>query len=142
MELELKHMIPYLPYGIKCELLNYKSDYVGEQYGTCNGFYFLLGEAHYTFKDRETAGKDGSLVKPILKPLSNLTDEFSETTKQAILYLDECSRLPYNDNDMLTKTLLYSDVVKLAKLHYDIFGLIRLGLAIDVTTMERTNGRF
>lgn len=129
-------MAPYLPYGVKCELLNYKCDYVGEKYGVCNGFYFLNGEAHYTFKDRETAGKDGSLIKPILKPISDLKGEFEDYIIGAIKYLDESSRLPFNSNDLLVMGLRYRDVTRLAELHYDIFGLIKAGLAIDINTLK------
>ena len=74
-KLELKHIAPYFAYGLKCEILNYKCDYVGEKYGIINGYYFYAGEPHYTFKTREESGKRGDLIKPILRPLSDLIKE-------------------------------------------------------------------
>lgn len=76
-KLELKHISPYLPYGLSCEILNYKSDYVGEKYGVITGYYFLAGEPHYMFKNKDFAGKDSSLIKPILRPLFDLTKEIN-----------------------------------------------------------------
>lgn len=83
-KLELKHIAPYFAYGLKCEILNYKCDYVGEKYGIINGYYFYAGEPHYTFKTREESGKRGDLIKPILRPLSDLIKEIEIDGKKFI----------------------------------------------------------
>lgn len=61
-----------------------------------------------------------SEVKPILRPLSDLDDGYDNTPES----LQECT---------------YSYIQILLSNHYDIFGLIEKGLAIDINTLE--NGR-
>jgi hypothetical protein len=163
MKLELKHLAPYLPYGLKCELLNYKSDYVGEKYGIINGFYYLGGEVHYTFKDRSTAGKTRDIIKPILRPLSDLTKDDSYILD--ILTLDgkpnrDIERCKYDGSFIYEKgfrwgveldgekntewqisvsMFLNGMNVKtynwLLENHFDVFGLMPQGLAIDINTI-------
>ena len=123
MKLELKHLAPYLPYGLKCELLNYKCDYIGEKYGTINGFYYLGGEVHYTFKDRSTAGKTRNLIKPILRPLSDLTKGYLMSISYGTFINVR--------NDLEKGQVKYKNMVFLLEKHFDVFGLIEKGLAID-----------
>lgn len=142
-KLELKHIIPYLPHKLKFELLDYKSDYVGEKYGICNGYYFLGGKVHYTFKDRSTAGKTACSCKPILHPiedweknekiLDRLFIEFGGAfrTKKAFIHH---KWLEFN---MPLTELSYDGIQILFELHVDVFHLIGKGLAIDINTINK-----
>jgi hypothetical protein len=147
MKLELKHLSPYLPYKLKCELLNYKSDYVGEKYGIINGFYYLGGEVHYTFKDRSTAGKTRDLIKPILRPLSDF-NKFTNINGVDFYPLNEIHKIfngsidcykvkkMWKFNDWNTKNIQYGIFIKMIEWHFDVFGLIEKGLAIDINKLK------
>jgi len=126
----------YFPYKLRCEILDYKSDYVGEKYGTIQGMYFIQDTIYYRFKNIDYAGKNIEQFKPILKPLSNLKDEVDSLTKRASIFLQEASKLPYNSNDLLSMGLAYNDFQILVKNHFDVFGLIDKGIAIDINTLE------
>lgn len=68
----------YLSYGLRCEILDYKSDYVGEKYNTLKGFYLMNDKAYFNFKEgRDYAGKNTTQFKPILRPFSDLTKEIT-----------------------------------------------------------------
>lgn len=165
-KLELKHIAPYLPYGVKCEILNYKSDYVGEQYGIITGYYWYAGEPHYMFKDRNVAGKDSTLFKPFLRPLSQLTQEI-EHNGEKFTPIVELLKIKYKDKLVEDKNSRYNDIEysnegyarawfkiraqlnimipdfnidqlpyflfqKLIEWHFDVFGLIDKGLAVEL----------
>lgn len=69
MELELKHIAPYLPYGLEVEILNYLSDSVGVRYSELIGFY-PLGTAGFHFHyAKEQIEKISSNIrkKPVMK---------------------------------------------------------------------------
>ena len=137
MKLRLKHLAPYLPYGL--EIMNYN------------------GEAKPIVKKLESLRTfTGALAhpksKPILRPLIDLTKDKNfidfcdeeiicgswrfkydeiliniETTEKNVFLLvnsgevaDECPLLFYN---------------WLLQNHYDIFGLIEKGLAIDINSL-------
>lgn len=143
-KLELKHLASYLPYGLKCEILNYESDYVGEKYGIINGYYLINGDHHYTFKDRNTAGKNAVLIKPILRPLSDLTKEIEHNGKTFIpiesktvgfLRLKDGKKRELSRSCFVLEVLEYDLVQKLLEWHFDVFGLIEKGLAIDINTL-------
>lgn len=133
----LEYLIPYLPYNLEFKILNYKNDYVGEKYGICNGFYYLGDTPHYSFKDRGTAGKDISLIKPILKPVESITEEIGKgmgldsIDVGAIQFMLESSRLSHNSDQLLSEFLQYRHIIILLKNHYDIFKLIEKGWAIN-----------
>lgn len=78
-------------------------------------------------------------IKLVLRPLSDLMkDEFKmdDLSKKAVLFLDKTANLPYNNRDNHIGVLRYSDVQFLLKNHFDIFGLIPQGLAVDVNTLK------
>ena len=86
--------------GLKCELLDYKSDYVGEQYGTLNGLYPYANEIYFTFKSRDVAGKTMENIIPIIRPIDALTKE--------------CIQADYNDGKP------FVPIVDLAKMIIDL----------------------
>ena len=127
MKLELKHIAPYLPYGLKM-------------------YYEFLHEG----KPREWTLMDGTITlaiknqnKPILRPLSDLT-------KQNVLDITEYSDIEdvvfggnpsslyfINSEDKTYLDDYLNSLEYLFKHHFDVFGLIPEGLAIDINTIEK-----
>ena len=174
MTLELKHLVGYLPYGLKCRVKGYDDFEVdGVSLATkkisqsdCLDSYDL----ELTFKVSE--------CKPILRPLSDLTKEIDGVVHLVELaeIQCECDILDYklqskviggistfginyiNDDygsmvfgydtfngfglhiKPMNDILFVSNQLKLYeylfKNHFDVYGLIEKGLAIDVNTIE------
>ena len=112
MKLELKHLAPYLPYGLKF--------YWEQLDGTPNKPWTL------TINSIEFALENQN--KPILHPLSDLTDYVSQSL------LD---RIENSSSRDLTESLNYNSVCYLLEHHFDVFGLIEKGLAIDINTLNK-----
>ena len=163
MKLELKHLAPYLPYGLPIEPI-YKSTFMGG----------------YNQRILDTSILDNyelEEIKPILRPLSDLTKEIEFNgekftplcilTKQQFdkdnesvfddenLYLIEDDKYCYPSNGDKTSYywLSYNERMQrfdscdttdlnqlnllntLLEWHFDVFGLIEQGLAIDINTL-------
>ena len=129
MKLELKHLAPYLPYGLKMELLNFP---IGRHFRTleldCGHDFNLYLQNNW--------------VRPILRPLSDLTKEievngekFVPTLEYSYLRFEEISNYEGGENAMNFIQVREQNI--LLKLHFDIFGLIPQGLAIDINTLEK-----
>lgn len=146
-ELTLEVLVPYLPYGLKINILNYKCDYVGIEYAIANGYYIMNNEFYITY-DGGSTGKGVNDFKPILRPLSEAIVPYykikpdEEGWKEPNdLFVD------YNGNVAIDfkiggKTISWAliDIQKymqsLFKDHYDVFGLIEKSLAIDINTLK------
>ena len=129
MKLELKHLTPYLPYGLQCEykgrlydyeVVNHIAQYI-RIYLPDRTYFYLIQTNEKEFLD----------VKPILRPLSDLT----EAQINSLL-----------DGDMLQYTsdlrlLRYGDIEKLFEWHFDVFGLIDKGLALDINNLETNKSK-
>ena len=104
MELEIKHLSPYLPYDLQCIGYGRKLRLNGQMLGAV----------------------DRLIVKPILRPLSDLTEEYSNA----------CN---YSHKDfkweIINKNISVLVWDSLLKNHFDVFGLIDAGLAIDINTI-------
>lgn len=124
--LELKHLAPYLPYELPIEPI-YKSTFMGG----------------YNQRILDTSILDNyglEEIKPILRPLSDLfngnykdiLDEFSPISLEnfKIAFLSELK--PLNAFDKINYTI----AVKLFENHFDLFGLIEKGLAIDINQLK------
>lgn len=141
MKLELKHLAPYLPYGLKCT--NSKESYLqtGEDK---TGVLETL-----SLKDDETVimGKNGYFlvsyneVVPILRPLSDLlkpieTEEFGKLST-GVEFICTSNKMKAEflldiKTDCLSIDLLeYWQIKRLFKYHFDVFGLIEKGLAVS-----------
>ena len=131
MKLELKHLAPYLPYGLKglCKRPpHYESFEIN-----CKllGLSPMLIVKCYDKSGNKWKGKDELLFtefKPILRPLSDLA-------------LEDAKEHNYPDEGHLERSLLsghapYSVWIEFVKEHYDVFGLIEKGLAIDINTLK------
>ena len=144
MKLELKHLAPYLPYGLKNQRALHKPKVIDGIVG--NKVYF--GDTVLFINQ----------IEPILRPLSDLTDPiinliFKDTGENGITI----SRYIADSSKDLTITITYkmmgdvftdfvinrSDIkhtdywiVEILLInHYDVFGLIDAGLAIDINTL-------
>jgi hypothetical protein len=141
MKLEPKHIIPYLPYKLKL--------YAGE-YFLKNNLDVILDRCDVTTKIIDATNLEGNWfidqVKPILRPISDLTKEIEVNGEKFVPYkwLKEnyLTYNKYNRNWFKNKTNLanikilpYDIIEKLFEWHFDIFGLIENRLAIDINTL-------
>jgi len=140
-KLELKHLAPYLPYGLEC---NYDTRIdKGAHYGiNCR----ITGADHDGVKLEMPLGwLVYKYIKPILRPLSDLTEEeVSELTKichcfeynKEYLQLDCLWFLTLDYEIDIEFSEVFKLTQKLFEWHFDVFGLIEQGLAIDINTLE------
>lgn len=130
-KLELKHLAPYLPYGLKI-LYNHNK---------VNTFVEVLNNENWLYIDDK---KDIYYTdfKPIFRPLSDLfnghyeyiLDEFSEVSLESFKIAFLSKLKPLNTFDKINYTI----VIKLFENHFDVFGLIEKGLAIDINKLAKT----
>ena len=142
MKLELKHLAPYLPYGLKV-----KTKYGCDTMQTLNEFC-VNGDCEewYSYE-----GDDELLeFKPILRPLTDLT-KMTKIGKDNFEPLErlKCIDLGYTDwisnerEGWINKYgrerwigVIPSALINLLfEWHFDVFGLIDAGLAIDINTL-------
>ena len=111
-KLTIEHLAPYLPYGLKiC---------------ACESEYEMTIEDEM---DSETICLRDVIEnnhKPILRPLSDLKEFSPAIWKYGML-----------DSEINpTLKLTYNEIYVLFKNHFDVFGLIEQGLAIDINTIN------
>lgn len=130
MKLKLEDLAPYLPYYVRGIITVDKPPFLQS------------GDPVHLSADILKVFLDGT-VKPILKPLSNLTEEYRKNDESEIAELcDEFSNYDIehlengiNFGDSPVDFMQYHKVVLLLEKHYDIFGLIDKGLAVDFNTL-------
>lgn len=126
MELELKHLAPYFPYGLNILYWN----------GTAKKYIGTLQVLHY--ETRHVLGSDKH--KPILRPLSDLTKEITvngETFVPTYRLIKEDKSFTKDFIDVFGYEELKVSVYELLlEWHFDIFRLIPAGLAIDINTLN------
>ena len=130
MKLELKHLAGYLPYGLKLERINYKNE------------RFKQLTAYDLCPDGEIEN-----IKPILRPLSDLTKEIEVNgiNMNPLVNLKiQGYNLNFDDDftfeDFINGNFLnnsYGFIQLLLCWHFDIYGLIEKGLAIDINTINK-----
>lgn len=125
MKLELKHLAGYLPYGLKY--------YTKSRINDKNGFAKLNASCINHVLNNQ--------FKPILRPLLDLDiHKMRSNNNYPALEVFQ------SDVDFLFKlnqcwdaqTFDYTIFEYLLKEHFDIFGLIKQGLAIDINTLIET----
>lgn len=131
MKLELKHLVPYLPYGLKVEH-EYHVAIITTMYlpaGNYNQDLWLV-----SMEDTEDTDLSCSVnfkeVKPILRPLNDILDTIRKEFYNLIGDIDEISELKI-------EYLPYGAVEWLIENHYDIFSLIDNNLAVDINTLNK-----
>jgi hypothetical protein len=142
MKLELKHLAAYLPYGLKFD-------------GKRNGWVSFDGNIK-TLCPEDLNGR-WEIIKPILRPLSDLTKEIEVNGEKFVpnYILNNSFRnyskdlMPYKytgyNLELNIETENYSQTIdlfdgflivqKLLEWHFDIYGLIDAGLSIDINTL-------
>jgi hypothetical protein len=147
MELELKHLSGYLPYGLKIEThgIITKLFSINPDYGTLK----------FIDKDNEPYNTSIKYIKPILRPIPDFTKEIEVNGEKFVpkIELDKICRdlqfygfsdfklfgigesLNYfgSEYDLID---IYNVIQKLLEWHFDIYGLIEAGLAIDINTLK------
>ena len=125
IELEVKHLAPYLPYKIKGRSRN-------------TGTIFTITG----FNDRNSITTYGDLGMSDFEGTELLLHSFSDLKKQEFKNLvDELDRISFGTFSelFLEKNALkmpYILVEILFENHFDLFGLIEKGLAVDINTLS------
>lgn len=124
MELELKHIAPYLPYGVRRQW-NFSTSRLPKNIDvtrlvTAENVHHILGE-----HDRPSL---------LLRPLSELTEEIEYNgenfrVQDLSIYAFATPKQLTNPKWMIANCF-YDDLKILFKWHFDVFGLIDAGLAI------------
>jgi len=129
MKLELKHITPYLPYGLKITYKNEVTELTGlhtNEDGIIRGQSILdIDNDDYPF--------NSDYWKPILRPLSDLTRDYVDENISPS-YLNDKS-ISFIKNNSRGNFTLYQSMY-LFEHHFDVFGLIEKGLAIDINTIK------
>ena len=148
MELELKHLSAYLPYELSVLSGDSKVEYMLIRVDS-KGTYHR--EVELSKKDVRYYQQNIKYCKPVLRPLSDLFKlgndlsempnhikpiEFLENYSDTDFERDFISEM-YNP-DFLKEKIKYAPSTILQKLtewHFDIFGLIDAGLAVDINCL-------
>ena len=121
-KLELKHLVPYLQHHL-----------IGIS-PSGNKFY-LATSSNMLGKGIENRNIDTFLndeFKPILRPLSDLTKEI-EVNGEKFVPIDRLE--DFIDFELGYERVDYWKIQKMFEWHFDVFGLIKKGLAIDFNTL-------
>lgn len=130
MKLKIKHISPYLPYGLKCQTTDKGKIVISE----LNAAY---SDNSYTFMNIVESEKGFNDIKPLLKPMSSLNRTYVSELAKLIISIDEKYTIDVAGKmveSFKSKPLNmpYVIVQKLFEWHFDVFGLIEKGLAIDI----------
>lgn len=166
MELELKHLAPYLPYGLKMYYYDpvVKISYIKSLTGVDVDCIRINGDVEYIPIDyKPILSPMSDLIKPVLskviyrEPLRHLKHGGTDLD-QLRISSDCCGEIEYSccDNEghetrynvkEMTFTQRfngdtryyknqYESMCRLFEWHFDVFGLIEKGLAIDINTLK------
>ena len=134
-DLLLKDICGRLPYGVKLHCCS--------NVMVCIGPYTLNTIILDRIFNKDTEYVPFDEVKPYLLPLSSMTDELwnkefrgcgiTEFTRDSFEY--GCETLEFN-NDNPNLSSMVSFINQLIKNHFDIYGLIPMGLALDATNLN------
>lgn len=147
MRLELKHLAPYLPYGLEFIYTD------TNKRGCIRSLYEIEEYEDIKLSINRMDGEHIWMFKPILRPLSDLTKEI-EVNGEKFVPLNEIYKInskvsiykltnhnleiTFDTEDFMQEIDLYEGYLimqKLLELHFDVFGLIEQGLAIDINTL-------
>jgi hypothetical protein len=136
MELEVKHLAPYLPYGLK---LQYVVRDVVQSTGIMKSISHNDFETHPTRVNINYQGEEHIwMFRPMLRPLSKIAEEINhdnqffvpiETLDMDFLQFEYF----HSEKGLDLSKVTYNDVLRLLSWHFDIFGLIPAGLATELS---------
>lgn len=142
-QLELKHLAAYLPYGLKLAKCQMNDDYEYDW-----SLPPRIKDLDIAFIKEAIILNDS--IKPILRPLGDLDKQIPWNFKgvdfgKPVRFSDKGffrsnTSIPYSDFKNLTNGYFnMSGQIKMFELlyahHFDVFGLIDAGLAVDVNTL-------
>jgi hypothetical protein len=143
MELEIKHLAPYLPYGLK---LQYVVREKVEKTGVLQSISHRDFETHPTRVSIEGLYNEEHIwmFKPILRPLSDLNNEIVINGEKHQMWLlingqkalENVGIENMNGYQYSILELSYNKIQTILKFHFDIFNLIGQGLAVDINTIN------
>jgi hypothetical protein len=128
-QIKLEEIVGYLPYGLKLRvrLNRFSRGPLGKMYTDKT--------IEFTFKNisKLKPGVHYTSIKPILRPLSSLTE------KDCMYYelINVVSILCGQSSEYILRHTCYKDIETLYKYHFDIHNLIERGLAIDINTLGK-----
>jgi hypothetical protein len=122
MKLELKHIAPYLPYGLNVVFDNKISGILSGIRPNLLTELIVMEELDNNTPIYKNWCLDDT--KPVLKPLSDLNEDNAR-------FLSSDGYMAVYEECIYVDEMHYSDVLKLIERHYDVFGLIEQGLAIS-----------
>lgn len=140
--MELKHLAPYLPHGVKVMMNDGLFYWMSDKGGIVRGEDYLHSVS--------ISDCVRNPCKMILRPLSDLNQEVEIDGVNTIPIKKLGSRystitcmiykntIQLDVNDLSSINLLHYMITfeKLCKMHFDLFGLIDNGLAIDINTVK------
>lgn len=134
-DLLLKDLCARLPYGVKVKL--------GDNPNIFDLEYRIKFAVMYGDSNRLEDILDITNIKPYLFPLSSMSDEMwdkefrgcgiTEFTRDSFKY--GCETLEFNNSNPSLSSMVRF-INQLIKNHFDIYGLIPKGLAIDATNLN------
>lgn len=141
MKLELKHLAPYLPYGLK--IWHENTIYILRTISDDNYRPYHIAAYNRSGADNEYWLKD---IKSILHPLSDLTKEI-EHNGEKFVPIEKWDDIYGVNDDFLMEVIInlpdidvlnypYYLVNQLFEWHFDVFGLIPEGLAVNINTLK------
>ena len=155
MKLELKHLAAYLPYNLKLTrngFIGYLIAIINDEDSITECFEFKVSCSNWWENNT-----DKNHYKPILRPLSDLTKEIKVNGDKFIPNCVLNARFVSNTGNLVPYRWLncnleleihteeYSQTIdlfdgflivqQLLEWHFDIYGLIDAGLAIDINTL-------
>jgi hypothetical protein len=140
--LQLNHLAGYLPHDLQCMFLSEpdsKEPNIKTLHGIEKGFESDIVIGMFD----EFDNSEFNYFKPILRPLSDLTKEI-EVDGEKFVPIDWIEKNNPTKDEMPCAIMLngfvemhyYRDYEKLFEWHFDVFGLIEKGLAIDINTLK------
>lgn len=138
MKLELKHLAPYLPYGLKCQIMG---EFIDDEPDGKPRIFNIVGIVDgevITHKSGYISNVENELEDcfPILRPLSDLIKEIKNNRLFFVSY-ERVQMLQFIEGKRKIDNVDYYLVVELLKLHFDVFGLIEKNLAININTLTK-----
>lgn len=128
MKLEVKHLAPYAPYGVRVILGTTERDLTAISLDSP----YCFVTAHKGSREKQMVGIEN--VKPILRPLSDLPKQNGDDDNYNYLgIVNFAHAFSLDGKEVGVLAMPYLFIEELFKEHYDVFGLIKKGLAIDIS---------
>jgi hypothetical protein len=129
MKIELEKLAPYLPYKLQIQSTLGIKEMHYNRFENRNDLVMVLDVLKATFNE-----------KPILRPLSDLTKEIEVNGESFVPAVrlhfgNDAIEILQGDN-WVSQWLSYEECNYLISWHFDVFGLIEQGLAVDINTLS------